>query len=57
MFFIYIHVMKKFTESKVFKILKKRWAGKDMETYFEEKSKAYFEKLKKEVAQAKSKRK
>jgi hypothetical protein len=49
--------MKKFTESKVFKILKKRWAGKDMETYFEEKSKAYFEKLKKEVAQAKSKRK
>jgi hypothetical protein len=41
--------MKKFTESKVFKILKDRWAGKDMEKYFEEKSKAYFEKLKKEL--------
>ena len=53
----YIHVMKKFTESKVFKILKKRWAGKDMEKYFEEKGKAHFEKLKKEITQAKSKSK
>jgi hypothetical protein len=45
--------MKQFTESKVFKILKKRWAGKDMEKYFEEKGKAYLEKLKKEVKKSK----
>lgn len=40
--------MKQF-ENKVFKILKERWSGKDMEAYFEDKGKAYLKKLKKEL--------
>lgn len=39
--------MKPFNETKVFQILKERWAGKDMETYFIEKNKEFIEKLKK----------
>jgi hypothetical protein len=39
----------KFTDTKTFKMLKKRWEGKDMEKYFEEKAKAHFEKLKAEL--------
>jgi hypothetical protein len=41
--------MKPFNETKVFQILKERWAGKDMETYFIEKNKEFIEKLKKEL--------
>ena len=45
--------MKKFTETKTYQIIKERWVGKDMEKYFEEKGKAYFEKLKKELTKKK----
>jgi hypothetical protein len=45
--------MIKFTETKTYEIIKERWAGKDMEKYFEEKGKAYFEKLKKELTKKK----
>ena len=38
-----------FRNSKVFKMLKARWAGKDMETYFIEKNKAFHERLIKEM--------
>lgn len=53
-FFSYVYTvrmrdMKPFNETKVFQILKERWAGKDMEVYFEEKGKKFFEKLKKEL--------
>jgi hypothetical protein len=41
--------MKQFKNNKVFKILKDRWQGKDMEAYFEDKGNAYFNKLKKEL--------
>tara|TARA_B110000977_G_scaffold64714_1_gene88119 strand:+ start:597 stop:728 length:132 start_codon:yes stop_codon:yes gene_type:complete len=41
--------MKKFKDTKVAKILKERWAGKDMETYFIEKNKVFIERLKNEV--------
>jgi hypothetical protein len=41
--------MTQFKNSKVFQILKKRWSGKDMEVYFEDKSKEYLEKLKREL--------
>jgi hypothetical protein len=41
--------MEKFKDTKVFKMLAERWKGRDMETYFIEKNKAYYEKLKKEV--------
>ena len=41
--------MKKFTDSLVFKILKKRWKGKDMEKYFIDKNKAFIKKLKKDL--------
>lgn len=37
-----------FEDSKVFEILKKRWAGKDMEAYFIEKNKEFIENLKKQ---------
>jgi hypothetical protein len=46
--------MKKFTETKVFEILKERWAGKDMEKYFKEKSETHLEKLKKEIKNKKN---
>lgn len=45
--------MIKFTETKTYEIIKERWAGKDMEKYFEEKGKAHFEKLKKELTKKK----
>ena len=53
-FFSYVYTvrmrdMKPFNETKVFQILKERWAGKDMETYFIEKNKEFIEKLKKEL--------
>jgi hypothetical protein len=38
-----------FFNSKAFKMLMNRWAGKDMETYFEEKSKKHLETLKNEL--------
>jgi hypothetical protein len=41
--------MKQFKDTKVAKILKKRWAGKDMETYFIEKNKEFITRLKTEV--------
>jgi hypothetical protein len=41
--------IKKFEESKVFQIIKERWAGKDMETYFIQKNKEFIERLKNEV--------
>jgi len=41
--------MIKFKDTKVAKILKERWAGKDMETYFIEKNKGFIERLKNEV--------
>jgi hypothetical protein len=41
--------MKPFNKTKVFQILKERWAGKDMETYFIEKNKEFIEKLKNEL--------
>jgi hypothetical protein len=39
--------MKDFKNTKTSKILKKRWMGKDMETYFENKSKVFLLNLKK----------
>ena len=48
LFFI-IKVMKEFKDTKVAKILKARWAGEDMESYFIEKSKKFIVKLKEEV--------
>ena len=41
--------MKQFKDTKVAKILKERWAGKDMETYFIEKNKEFITRLKTEV--------
>jgi len=41
--------MMDFKDSLVFKILKERWKGKDMEKYFVDKNKAYIKKLKKEL--------
>ena len=41
--------MTKFKDTKVAKILKARWDGEDMESYFIEKSKKFIEKLKNEV--------
>tara|TARA_R110000796_G_scaffold121470_1_gene235756 strand:+ start:337 stop:468 length:132 start_codon:yes stop_codon:yes gene_type:complete len=41
--------MKEFKDTSVAKIIKKRWEGKDMETYFEDKSKDFLEKLKKDL--------
>lgn len=38
-----------FKDTKVFQLLKERWAGKDMETYFIQKNKEFIERLKKEV--------
>lgn len=37
--------MKQFKNTKVAKILKKRWAGKDMESYLVQKSKEFINKL------------
>ena len=53
-FFSYVYTvrmrdMKPFNETKVFQILKERWSGKDMETYFIEKNKEFIQKLKKEL--------
>ena len=39
--------MTEFKNTKVFQIIKERWAGKDMEAYFIEKNKKFIEKLKK----------
>jgi hypothetical protein len=41
--------MKKFTESKTFKILSERWKNKDMEQYFIDKNRAFIKKLKKQI--------
>lgn len=41
--------MVKFENTKTGKSILDRWRGKDMETYFREKNKAFIEKLKKEV--------
>lgn len=41
--------MQKFEDTKAGKLIFDRWRGKDMETYFREKNKAFIEKLKKEV--------
>jgi hypothetical protein len=41
--------MEKFENTLVFKILKERWSGKDMETYFEEKNKEFHKKLKRDL--------
>ena len=41
--------MTEFENTKVFKIIKERWAGKDMEVYFIEKNKKFIEKLKKDL--------
>ena len=41
--------MVKFKDTKVAKMLKARWAGKDMESYFIEKNKKFIERLKNEV--------
>jgi len=41
--------MKNFKDSKTSKILKKRWSGKDMEQYLQNKSKEFLEKLKKDL--------
>ena len=41
--------MKQFKDTKVAKILKERWGGKDMETYFIERNKEFIAKLKTEV--------
>ena len=41
--------MLKFKDTKVFQIIKERWGGKDMETYFVQKNKEFIEKLKKEI--------
>lgn len=41
--------MKPFKETKLFQILKERWAGKDMEAYFIQKNKEFIEKLKKKL--------
>lgn len=38
--------MVRFKDTKASQILKKRWAGKDMETYFIQKSKEFIERLK-----------
>ena len=38
-----------FKKSLVYKIIKGRWAGQDMEKYFEEKGKAHYERLKREL--------
>ena len=37
--------MTKFKDTKVAKILKARWAGKDMESYLTDKSKDFIKKL------------
>ena len=41
--------MKKFTESKTFKILSERWKNKDVEQYFIDKNRTFIKKLKKQV--------
>ena len=41
--------IKEFKDTKVATILKERWAGKDMETYFIEKNKEFIARLKIEV--------
>ena len=53
-FFLYVYTvrlrdMKRFKDTKVFQILKERWAGKDMETYFIQKNEEFIERLKNEV--------
>ena len=40
---------KDFTKTKCFQTLMDRWRGKDMEAYFEEKNKAFHEKLRKDL--------
>ncbi len=42
--------MIRFKDTKVAKILTERWKGKDMETYFIEKNKAFHKKLKEEMS-------
>ena len=44
-----IKIMKKFKDTSVAKTIKKRWEGKDMETYLKDKSKDFLEKLKKDL--------
>jgi hypothetical protein len=39
--------MKLFKDTKVAKLLKDRWTGKDMEVYFTQKSKEFINQLKK----------
>ena len=41
--------MKDFKDTKVFQVIKERWAGKDMEAYFIQKNKEFIERLKNEV--------
>ena len=40
--------MIRFKDTKVWQILKERWTGKDMETYFIQKNKEFIERLKNE---------
>jgi len=41
--------MTQFKDSKVFQILKDRWAGKNMETYFLQKNKEFWKALMKDL--------
>lgn len=43
--------MKPFKDSIVFKIIKERWTGQDMEEYFKKKSDEFYMKLLKEVSE------
>jgi hypothetical protein len=46
-------IHKEFKNTKVFQILKDRWAGQDMEQYFIDKNKAFINRLKKELKKKK----
>ena len=41
--------MKNFKDTLTAKLIRERWSGKDMEEYFENKSKNYLKKLKKDL--------
>ena len=40
---------KDFTKTKTFKDMMARWRGKDVEQYFEDRSRAHLEQLKKDI--------
>jgi hypothetical protein len=40
----------KFETTLVYKIIKKRWADKDMEEYFVDKNKSFIDKIKKDLS-------